>query len=338
MRHRDRQSQTGLLPRMEARRWKNGTIQYRYRMSDGRWIALGNDKNDAIRKVLDLSGESLDLGTINAIWREYRESKGWLSLAELTRKDYEGSSVALLGVFGRMQASEVKASHVATYLDKRSAPVRANREIALLSNLMQLAIRRGIVETNPCRQVRRNRETPRTREIRPDELRDFLAWCQKQGGQRVIIAAMAEFCALVGSRRAEFLKLTWPQISGGEIRLQRAKQRGRVVVDVVTVTGTLSLLLDRLRGLAADSRVGYVFPTRDGNAYTDHGFKALWSKLVKKAMEEKVVTERFTFHDLRAYHVTQYRKQSGMLPDLHSNPATTARVYDRAKEVKRRGL
>lgn len=338
MRHRDRQSQTGLLPRMEARTWKNGQTAYRYRTPDGRWVNLGTDKIEAIRKVLDLSGGASDYGTFTAIWREYRTTRAWQELAERTKEDYEDCSGPLLQVFGTLPASQLKASHVATYLDKRSAPVRANREIALLSNLMELAIRRDLAETNPCRQVRRNKEAARSRNVRPDELQAFLEWAYTQGERAGVLAAMAEFCALAGNRRAEFLDLTWTQVSGGEIRMPRAKQRGKIVMEVVTITAPLAKLLERLRAVAVDPRIGFVFPTRRGNAYTEQGFKSMWSKLVARALAEQVVGERFTFHDLRAYHVTQFKKQSGTLPDLHSNPATTARVYDRAREVKRRGL
>lgn len=68
------------------------------------------------------------------------------------------------------------------------------------------------------------------------------------------------------------------------------------------------------------------------------GFKGMWGKLMTKAIEEKVIEKRFTFHDLRAYYVTQYKAERKELPDLHANPATTARVYDRTKIVKRRAL
>ncbi|WP_232428861.1 hypothetical protein [Burkholderia ubonensis] len=42
--------------------------------------------------------------------------------------------------------------------------------------------------------------------------------------------------------------------------------------------------------------------------------------------------KRFALHDLRAYYVTRHKAERGALPDLHANPATTARVYDRAKQ------
>jgi len=119
----------------------------------------------------------------------------------------------------------------------------------------------------------------------------------------------------------------------------RGKQRDdKQVVEVVSISPAPAELLDRLRGLASDNRLGAVFPARGGNPYTEQDFKAMWSKLVLKALAEKAIEKRFTFHDLRTYYVTQHKVQRGALPDLHANPGTTARVYDRTKEVKRRSL
>ncbi|WP_260433911.1 hypothetical protein [Burkholderia sp. Bp8998] len=60
----------------------------------------------------------------------------------------------------------------------------------------------------------------------------------------------------------------------------------------------------------------------------------MWSKLMTEALKEKVIVERFTFHDLRVYYVTRHKAERGALPDLHANPATTVRVHDRTKIVK----
>ncbi len=56
--------------------------------------------------------------------------------------------------------------------------------------------------------------------------------------------------------------------------------------------------------------------------------------MMLQAIEEKVIAHRFTFHDLRAYYVTQHKAERGALPDLHANPTTTALVYDRSRIVK----
>jgi integrase len=84
----------------------------------------------------------------------------------------------------------------------------------------------------------------------------------------------------------------------------------------------------------------YLFPTRSGGAYTASGVKATWNRIVTLALKEGVITAdtRFTFHDLRAYYVTEHKAEHLALPDLHANPETTARVYDRNKEVRRRAL
>ncbi|MDD2879218.1 MAG: hypothetical protein PHQ58_02170 [Rhodoferax sp.] len=91
--------------------------------------------------------------------------------------------------------------------------------------------------------------------------------------------------------------------------------------------------LDKIRKL--DFR--HVFPTRDNNQYSDGGFKTLWQRFVLEAIKQGVLTKgtRFTFHDLRAFYATKHKKVTGALPDLHKNPETTARVYDRSTEVFR---
>ncbi|KVF67186.1 integrase [Burkholderia vietnamiensis] len=81
-----------------------------------------------------------------------------------------------------------------------------------------------------------------------------------------------------------------------------------------------------------------MFPNRYATRYSPAGFKTEWSKLMDKVLELKKIGRRFTFHDLRAYYVTRHKAERGALPDLHANPATRARVYDRTKIVKRGGM
>ncbi len=335
-RPRDRESGKGLLPRMEARPLKSGGFSYRYHPAGGKPIALGRDREAAIRKVLDLNGDNSDRGTVGELWRLYLESDDWQVLAEATRVDFTQSSKHLLKTFQAMRAAAIRPAHLNRYLrvERRSAPVRANRELALLSNLLNLAVNRGDLDANPCRQVRRNKESPRPEAPAVEALAAFLAWARPIAPT---LAGMAEFAALAGSRRMEFLRLQWTQVSPEAVRLIRGKQRGREVVDVVAMSPALWSLLDRLR--PAGARVGSVFPTeRKAQPYTESGFKSMWNRLVLRALAEKVIDRRFTFHDLRAYYTTQHKIQRGALPDLHANPATTARVYDRSKESKRGAL
>jgi hypothetical protein len=156
----------GLLPRMEARPWQDGkTITYRYHPVAGKPINLGTDRIKAIRKVLDINGRANDQGTVGRLWKQYKESPSWQALKDRTRTDYEDYSVPLLAVFGEVHAAAITAPDVARYLrvERADAPVRANREVALLGNLLALAIELGEATANPCRggQVPRNKERVR---------------------------------------------------------------------------------------------------------------------------------------------------------------------------------
>lgn len=339
-RPKDRESSRGLLPCMEARTWADGvTVTYRYKPIGGKWISLGTDRAEALRQVVNMNGENTDRGTVDELWRLYQETADWKDLSQPTRTDYTQCSKHLLKTFGKASPAIICPPDLARYLRKEraSAPVRGNRELALLSNLLNLAVERGDIATNPCKQVRRNKERPRKEAPEPATLVDFLAWARKRKGQAHVLAGMAEFAALTGNRRVEFLNLHWPQV-GDVVRMVRAKQRDRQTVEVVAISAALQRLLDEMRTLAKDSKVGAVFPTMSGSPYTEPGFKAMWSKLVKAALDEKAITRRFSFHDLRAYYVTQHKAQRGALPDLHRDPGTTGRIYDRAKEINRGSL
>lgn len=347
-RPRDRATAQGLLPLMEARPWKDGkTVTYRFHPLGGKPVNLGTDKPDAIRQVLNLTSAAPGLGTLTWVWSRYQESRRFLRLADATRADYSQCWLAIKPVLGEMQIADITAPIVARYvrIERREAPVRANREKALLSNLFACGIDLGVCETNPAKQVRPNEEEARTQAPSAELLASFLAWVGQQTPQRRIVGLAAEYASLAGNRKAEFLDLSWPQIdeAAGIIRIKRAKQRGKrrgEVVEEIAISPALQACLDRLKAIRPHRECLYVFPTRDNNAYSARGFKTLWHRIVLAAIEAKVIdaSSRFTFHDLRALYVTEHKASTGQLPDLHRNPETTARVYDRSRIVRRGSL
>ncbi|WGS43993.1 tyrosine-type recombinase/integrase [Burkholderia sp. JSH-S8] len=117
--------------------------------------------------------------------------------------------------------------------------------------------------------MRRNEEQPRTEAPDPEDFKAFAAWLEAQGGQRAVIGMAAEYAALAGNRKIEFLDLTWPQVDrkAGFIRVKRAKQRGKKrgeVLEQIEITPLLAELLDRLEALRGDKECLYVFTTRLG--------------------------------------------------------------------------
>lgn len=346
---RTRESGKGLLDRMQARIWADGkTVTYRYLPVEGKPINLGTDKHRAIRKVLDLLGTGDGFGTLKWVWEKYSDEEKpaprWARHAESTRDDYRQAWKQIAKTFGKMHASHIDPPMVARYvqIERAAAPKRANTELALLSNLFKYAITLGVSSANPTIGVEAHTLDPRVNAPIDDVLSRYLEWLTKQTPQRRIIGMAAEYASLAGNRKVEFLPLTWPQIDRPArlIRTIRAKQRGKKrdqVVEVVTIGTELDALLTRLESIRPGRECLYVFPTRDGNQYSASGFKTLWQRCVLEAIKQGVLSAdtRFTFHDLRAYYATKHKADRGNLPDLHANPATTARVYDRSKEVGR---
>ena len=328
MRHRDRQSQMGLLPRMEARPLKGGDFTYRYKPIVGKPINLGRDKTDALQRVLDMTSQTTDVGTFARLWRLYQDRVEWKRLAESTKDQYRDNWEQLKKLFGSAIVARVKPADIARYLrvERASAPIVANREVAVLSNLFNLAVELGDIDHNPCKDVRRNREEPRDRLVEKAELDAFVTFALKQGKSAEVLVSMAQFAALAGNRRAEFLTLHWPQVDAEVVRLTRAKQHGKKTKrELIGISEALQEVLDRMKALEGYSPMGAVFRApKTGNPYSESGFKAMWARLMQKALDAKVIAERFTFHDLRGHYTTYFKMKYDVLPELHADPATTA--------------
>jgi len=101
----------------------------------------------------------------------------------------------------------------------------------------------------------------------PTTFAAFIAWLTARGAQRRVIALMAEFAAMAGSRRIDFLHLTLPQIYSiaGRIRTMRAKQHGGSTrVESVGITPKMEELVRRLR--AFRGRMGACTSSRPATA------------------------------------------------------------------------
>jgi integrase len=335
----------GLLPGMEARPWADGkTTTYRYHAAGAKPVNLGTDYDVAIRKVLDLRGLGVDHGTMVWLWRHFKEhSRRWKRLAPGTQADYETAWKAIDPHLGRDRADSITSTRVARYvhLDRAKAPRRADIEKALLSNLFKHGILVGACSINPTIGVEPQGAEPKR--VMPSEpaIHAFVKWLGTQGVQRQRIALMAEYASLAGNRRCEFLHLARPQIDfkAGVVRTFRAKQRGRTVVEVVTISPALEGVLRRALALIDEDNTT-VFPTQNGGLYTDHGWKSMWQRCMREAIKAGVLTveQRFNFHALRRYYNTMHKAQFGDHANLHRNKAITAQVYDGTVEERRNAL
>ena len=333
----------GLLPRMDARKRERGGYTYRYLTHDRKYINLGHDRAEAIRKVLEMERRAPTTGTVQELVETYLQSATFAEKGRRTQDDYLRHSKEILRVFGQMQVDDISPPHIARYLriERKESPVQANREIAFLSSCFQEGIEQGLAMRNPCREVRRNTERPRSRLPSKSDIESFLSTARSRGAASELIGCMGMFAALTGRRRSEFLGLRKDAIGPDGIAFTYTKEKAGQSTrrGLIPMSPALSQLLADIQAIERQSAPHslYVFPNRQGQPYTEQGFKAMWAKIMAQWLKEGKDRERFTFHDLRAYYVT-HMVAAERNPETHSNPATTRRVYDRRRVVKVQAL
>lgn len=312
-------------------RWSlsHGRIYYqvpadqRERWDGKTWFPLGATEGEAWATWYARLHAPADARTVgDAIDRYGNEIVPTLKPA--TRRQYLDALARLRRVFGAMSPAAVKPAHVYAYMDLRPRIV-ANRERAVLSTVMSYAVRWGIVDTNPVREVRRNTETARERAVEPPEVAAFLMHANP------MLRAYVALKLSTGLRQGQLLALRLSDWDGAVLRASATKggrataYRGEGLQDAVGAV--LALRRGRaLRGLT-------LFATRDGQQYTSDGFRSIWQRAMRKHVAAG--GERFTEHDLRAVVATRAGSAEHARDLLgHSTSQVTQRVYQRgAREV-----
>lgn len=286
----------------------------------GKWIWLGKTKREMYTKYYDLIERPTKIYTMNDLFDRYMKEVAPLK-APRTYSDNQIEVARLRAVFGQVNPETITPVHVYQYLDARAlkAKVRANREKALLSSVFSYAIRWGVVKDNPCRNVKRLTEKPRTRNIEDWE---FIA---VDSISPEIIQLIMEYAYLTGQRKSDILKTMESDITDKGIKIIQDKTKEKLLM---TWNEPLKICVDRARKLRGNIRSMYIFCRRDGRPYTESGFNSMWQRVMNNALEKKLIKERFTFHDIRAKSYTDEKTAEGRRRLGHKSAAMGG-TYDR---------
>ena len=151
-------------------------------------------------------------------------SEGWLvdtadddgDLAKLrksTRSDYRALITNdILPALRNVKVAEVKHVEIEGLHRKKStdAPYRANRMLALLSRLFNMAIKHGYRPDNPAKGVQKNREVKRRVYVQGDALQRLGAALAEYPDQEA--ANIFRLLLLTGARRGEVLGMRWADL------------------------------------------------------------------------------------------------------------------------------
>jgi integrase len=114
----------------------------------------------------------------------------------------------VLPALGARKVASITHADIAALHRKITAPVLANRVVAMLSAIFNQAIRLEWITTNPAKGVERHQEHPRQRYLTGDEIQRLTAALDKRPGQS---ADAIRLLLLTGARKMEVLGATWDQ-------------------------------------------------------------------------------------------------------------------------------
>lgn len=329
--------------------------------ASGRWHKLGREWDRAAKeRWIELSTGKSTQGTVAELLDNFlvhREHQ--VRLGKISKNTYEGhlfEIVPLKLVFGRMHYNAITGKHIASYLRRRTytakrkgpdgttielparpAPVRANREIALLSSAYSWAMGEDAYEItgNPCYGVRRNKETPKDRcperwEIEAAKAKAPPLWQQ--------IFDLAYVC---GQRGIDIRMMPKQAVQEDGIRITQTKAGSQIMIEWdEDLRAIVAAILAATRAVEARLKIvsPYLIVNRFGQPYTATGWKGLVYRFVRAAIadESNPLSEPFSFHDIRAKSATD-EEESGTNPQFRLGHKKRSQTddYVRSKKVHR---
>ncbi len=270
------------------------------------------------------------------------ESKVMPGLTKGTRDDYVKGMKQLRKAFEDAPVDAMTPQQIAQYRDTRTAKVRANRELALLSTVWTYAREWGLTDkANPCSGLRRNKETPRdfyagdvvwsaVYEVAPQELKDAM-----------------DLAYLTGQRPADVLKSSSTDLNNGFLSVGQGKTQKRLRIRLLDgeEASVLSVFLDALLKRKADAgiRTSTLITNKAGLRMSNQMLRNRWDEAREIAAVKAAASgdtalaasiRLFQFRDIRpkaASEIEDINKASRLLG--HSTEEMTKKVYRRVGEV-----
>lgn len=287
---------------------KNGAYYYVDR--NRKWIRLGKTIEEALvaykQVTSSKSPRSVEAGFV---WYFNNIAP---RLSPRTQSDYKLDSEVILAAFGNMDLDALTTNHINQYMENRAlAPVRANRERALLSTMYNSLIGRStkrgqqaviadrrqwsFIKTNPVEGSIKFEETGRDRYVEDHEYE--AVW--NLANQNVRDFMVFGYCT--SQRIGDLIDIRLTDIRDINIFFDqnKMKRRGRSRL-LIAMSDEMMEIVERRSKTAKV----FLFETRSHTQYTYDGISSQFKRTVAKAVKEGLISESFTFHDLRGKALT----------------------------------
>ena len=341
-----------LPPRMirRTRKRKNGSVYVFYfywgKNEDGKSVEIPLGTDFDVAKIewarLDQKTIPRTVRTLDQIFDRY-DRDVIPTKKSSTQRENRLALKQLRAAFGSAPADALTPHIIAQYRDARTAKVRANREISLLSHIYNVAREWGLITVdNPVTGVRKNKEKPR----------DFYAtdeiWSAVYAQASSELRDAMDLAYLTGQRPADVLSMRASDVIGDHLHVAQGKTSKKLRIQLLNIeagSNGLGVLVLRLleQRKARAVRNPYLIVTEDGRNVTramlrlrfDDARKVAAAEALKNLDQElSAGIKAFQFRDIRpkaASEIADLGSASKLLG--HTDKRITQTVYRRVGEV-----
>lgn len=301
-------------------------IEARQKVQDNRAkLDIGQDPQEDSDRIKGMPTFGEHAKSYLAFVKQYKKS---------ANADDSKLRIHLLPKFGKRRLSDITIKDVQGYhaeIAQKLSPSTANRHLALLSMMFNVAIQWGVLDRSPCKSIKKFKEDNQMQRFLSQDEIGRLFQAMETDTNKVATNAL-KLLLLSGCRREEILQLKWENVSLESCTLFLPV--GKTGSRYVQLNGAAIDLLASIE--RTDSP--YVFPGRDDpNKPLNNPKKCFTRNLIAAKIPDAT---SIRLHDLRHTHASILVNQGVSLFMVqkilgHASPKTTQRYSHLSDETLR---
>jgi integrase len=276
---------------------KSGTYYYVTTTKPRKWISLGKDLNEARAKWASLEAGPVCADTLSVLIDEWMTGEAFSELSPNTQKQYKSVSRQLKTTFDGFTVQQIEPKHIAMWQDSHPSKVNANTGKSILTNVLNVAVRRGMINRNPAKEVENLTIKRRGRYITDEE---FLRIRDK--ASPVLRAAM-DISYVTGARIGDVLHIRLSHISNEGLLIRQGKTNK---LQLFKSNEALDSVIASAKSIPRPVRGLFLLCTMRGQQYKYAQLNEWWISARTQAGIPDV-----HFHDIRGKSATD-AKRSGI--------------------------
>ena len=291
-----------------------------YLVRDNKWTRLSRDYQKAFEEYARLTQGPGNAALGDLVIKTLADLKAD-GIAASTMKSYKIQATRILKVFANFTPPQIKPHHVAMFLDQMKAkPSAANHAHAFLRNMFKRAVRWGLIDADPSRDIDRFKTKSRDRYITAQE------YAAIRSHAKPTLQALMDMSYITGQRIMDCALIRYSDISAEGIVFRQQKTGVRMLV---MMTPDLQDVIDQARAIHQSLKGLTLFHRRNGTPIPYATLHSQW-----KTACERAGVEGAHFHDIRAAAATDAKSAGLDSKTLLGHATESAHMrYLRSKET-----